>query len=193
MHKLGIFYSTLGNIHPKYRLKLSAIQLIAIVETPVLVLYGIDAVLRPIVDDVKKLKAGHEFEFNSTLKVFCGTVAAVSADNLGSLALGGFKESCSALRFCRHCMTTHEDSKKMFLENQFTLWDKDTHTEHLAKIQSSEGGSAAATQYGINRNSILNDLVYFHVCSVRVCMAFSAYFTLHIPLHTHHTKASIKG
>ena len=39
-----------------------------------------------------------------------GTIAVVSADNLGSLLLGGFKESCSAIRMCRHCMATKEES-----------------------------------------------------------------------------------
>lgn len=48
--------------------------------------------------------------FGQTKKVY-GTIAVVSADNLGSLALGGFKESCSAARMCRHCMTTKEDSQ----------------------------------------------------------------------------------
>ena len=42
-----------------------------------------------------------------------GTVAVVSADNLGSLALGGFKESCSALKMCRHCLTTKPESQRM--------------------------------------------------------------------------------
>ena len=40
-----------------------------------------------------------------------GALAIVSADNLGSLALGGFKESCSALKMCRHCMATKEESQ----------------------------------------------------------------------------------
>ena len=44
-------------------------------------------------------------------KTIYGTVAVISADNLGSLALGGFKESCSATRMCRHCMTTKADSQ----------------------------------------------------------------------------------
>ena len=39
-------------------------------------------------------------------KVYHGTVGVVSADNLGSLPLGGFKESCSANRVCRHCLAT---------------------------------------------------------------------------------------
>ena len=37
-----------------------------------------------------------------------GTLAAVSADNLGSLALGGFKESCTAYRRCRQCYATYD-------------------------------------------------------------------------------------
>lgn len=40
-----------------------------------------------------------------------GTIAIVSADNLGSLALGGFKESCSSLKMCRHCMATKDESR----------------------------------------------------------------------------------
>ena len=52
-----------------------------------------------------------------------------------------------------------------FLEHQFILCDKDMHFEHLAKIDSCEGGRAASTLNGINHNSILNELAYFHVCS----------------------------
>ena len=40
-----------------------------------------------------------------------GTFAVVLADNLGSLALGGFKESYTALKMCRHCMATKEESQ----------------------------------------------------------------------------------
>ena len=38
-----------------------------------------------------------------------GTVTTVSADNLGSHALGGFKEGGRALRCCRHCMVPSDD------------------------------------------------------------------------------------
>lgn len=40
-----------------------------------------------------------------------GCLCVVSADNLGSQALGGFKESCSAIRFCRQCMATHDSAR----------------------------------------------------------------------------------
>lgn len=42
------------------------------------------------------------------IKVFA-SISPVLADNLGSHALGGFKEGRSALRPCRHCLITHDE------------------------------------------------------------------------------------
>ena len=53
---------------------------------------------------------GVEFCINGRQKIIYGTLAVVSADNLGSLLLGGFKESCTAFRMCRYCMATKEES-----------------------------------------------------------------------------------
>ena len=50
-----MFYFTLGNVNPKFRSKLKSIQLAALVRRVHLVKYGMNAVLRPIVDDLKKL------------------------------------------------------------------------------------------------------------------------------------------
>ena len=52
---VGIFYFTIGNLLPKFHSKLASIQLIAIVKTKILSAYRMEAVLRPIVDDLKKL------------------------------------------------------------------------------------------------------------------------------------------
>ena len=49
-----------------------------------------------------------------------GGIAVVSADNLGSLALGGFKESCTALKMCRYCMTTRAESQKQVFKTILT-------------------------------------------------------------------------
>lgn len=40
---------------------------------------------------------------------FRDTVSVVSADNPASASLGGFKQSGSAFRFCRHCMGAEDD------------------------------------------------------------------------------------
>ena len=56
---------------------------------------------------------GVEFIIHGVPKMmYGGTLAIVSGDNLGSLALGGFKESCSALKICRHCVATKDESQK---------------------------------------------------------------------------------
>jgi len=47
-------------------------------------------------DIISEQEKGVEFMINGELKVMFRTVAVISADNLGSLFLGGFKESCSA-------------------------------------------------------------------------------------------------
>lgn len=52
---VGVFYFTLGNVNPKFRSKLKSIQLVALVRRVHLVKYGMNAVLRPIVDDLKRL------------------------------------------------------------------------------------------------------------------------------------------
>ena len=131
----GIFYFVLGNLPPKFRSRLSAIHLVAIVNRNVLSQYGMDPVLRPFVDDLKKLvgmymyitlgssndhtmyscpcikEHGYSIEVQGLRRTVYGTIAAVSADNLGSCALGGFKESATAHRMCRQCLATKEQAR----------------------------------------------------------------------------------
>jgi len=52
---IGAFYFAVGNISPKYRSQISAIHLVALVKSTYIGTYGMDSVLKPIVDDVKKL------------------------------------------------------------------------------------------------------------------------------------------
>lgn len=51
----GLFYFTLGNLAPKYRSKVSMIQLSGIVKKTVIDEYGMNTILKPFVDDLKKL------------------------------------------------------------------------------------------------------------------------------------------
>ena len=52
---IGAFYFTVGNLSLKYRSCLSSIQLVALVKSSFIAEYGMDAVLVPFVNDVKKL------------------------------------------------------------------------------------------------------------------------------------------
>ena len=51
-----MFYYLLGNINPRYRSQLKAIQLVAIANVSVIETHGVDAVLKPVVEDIKKLE-----------------------------------------------------------------------------------------------------------------------------------------
>lgn len=53
---VGVVYYTLGNICPKYRSQLDAIQLLAVATYPVIKKYGIDAILEPFLDDLQFLE-----------------------------------------------------------------------------------------------------------------------------------------
>ena len=61
-------------------------------------------------------------------RYFRGTVTIVSADNPASASLGGFKQSPSAFRFCRHCMGSEDDIQSkvcslMYIEHgTFTVY-----------------------------------------------------------------------
>ena len=118
------FYFTLGNLSLKYQSQLTSIYLVALVKSSFISAYGMDEVLRPFVNDVKKLVKTvltiHSNVFSRffiekrswvcnqwTTKAF---LTVISADNLGSLLLGGFKESYSAYRMCRHCLCTKDGS-----------------------------------------------------------------------------------
>ena len=54
---------------------------------------------------------GHLCTIGGISRVIHGTLVAVSADNLGSCALGGFKEGSTAYRGCWHCMATIPEMK----------------------------------------------------------------------------------
>ena len=56
-YNLGLFYYTLGNISPKHRSSLDAIQLVSVVKHSIIVDYGIDKILEPFIEDIKALES----------------------------------------------------------------------------------------------------------------------------------------
>lgn len=56
---VGCYYFALGNIHPMYRSSLNSIQLLCLVEAPVLERYGHDKVLELAIKDIRKLEQVH--------------------------------------------------------------------------------------------------------------------------------------
>ena len=119
---IGLFYYTLGNIHPAHRSQLKAIQLLAIVKRPVIIKYGINAILAPIMEEVLQLDqdGGYQFTVLGEKRSFAGTIAFVSGDNLASQELGGFKVGPGSHLKCRECLgATQEIKTKVYAYNNY--------------------------------------------------------------------------
>ena len=111
----------------------------------------------------------------------------MSADNPASAALGGFKESASAFRFCRHCLGTDTDIQTkvntsgyytfhvpkvifvQFIDSDFTIRGQSAHSAHCDLLEREDLSVADrqhySTVYGVNRRSLLNSLEFFDVAS----------------------------
>ena len=161
-HKLAVVLYTLGNIHPKYRSTLRMINLLIAATLPVVEKHGLDEIMRPFVNDFKVLsEKGLTVLNGGNEQVFKGGLLLCLGDNLGSNALGGFKQSFSfSFRFCRTCYVTRDTYKTMSNPSELELRSDIKHhrdcnlldgpaNEHYSKI------------YGINQRSILMDIPHF--------------------------------
>ena len=165
-HKLGCLFFTLGNVRPRYRSVLKAINLVGVVkyedikgeET------NIDSFLAPFVNDLKKLYCdGLTVTINGITQTYYGGLLAFLADNLASHTLGGFKESMSfALRVCRSCFCTRSMMQTHFLESSCTLRTSANHFD-VCQLLTGSLKSHFSTVYGVNRCSILEEVPGFSV------------------------------
>ena len=113
-----------------------------------------------------------------------GTLVGVLADNPASCSIGGFKESCSAKRPCHQCKILHSDISvkvcclTLFFclyvlvaeihESQCSLRTPEHYDTCITEMEGTTCSSRRNTlsvECGLNFRSVLNDLMYFHVCS----------------------------
>ncbi len=163
-HKLGCLFFTLGNVRPRFRSILKAINLLGVVKHEDIKKEGIDSFLAPFVNDLKKLYCeGITVHFGGKMRTFYGGLIAFLADNLAAHGLGGFKESMSfALRICRSCYCTRSMSQTHFAESSCTLRTTESHFENC-QLLAGPLKQHYSTAYGVNRSSILEEVPGFSV------------------------------
>lgn len=170
MHKIGAFYFQLGNLPIKYRSKLNSINLLALCTSANIKRYGIDRILEPLVEELKKLgdEAGYPFHLYHGTVNLRGGLLAVVADTPASQDAGGFKSGVGgAFRKCRHCMATYDTMQEHFLEENFTLRCAEDHENWLTKIVNAPTTFLQkfySKKAGINRRSKLLEAPDFDVC-----------------------------
>ena len=77
-----MYYYTIGNLNPKFRSKICAIRLLAIVNAKFLKTYEIQKILDPIIDDLEKLYDGYQMEINGNRFEIFGKVMLCSGNTL---------------------------------------------------------------------------------------------------------------
>lgn len=89
-----------------------------------------------------------------------GTIAYLSADNLGANASTGFVESFSGTNFCRFCTASKKETETMLSETKLrTVYD---YEKQLQTIAESTKPDFKQTM-GVKRFCSLNKLEFFHI------------------------------
>ena len=156
---------TLGNIPPKFRSTLRAINLAAVATYPVIEEHGIDAILEPFIRDMNTLSSEGltVTTSHSGTRKFTGGLLCFASDNLASNMLGGFKESFSfSYRFCRTCLATDNSFRQHFVSEHFHARNDDSHKEHCNDVElPGPIGDHYSKTYGVNRRSSLMKVTHY--------------------------------
>ena len=160
-HKLCGFYYNVGNLDPRHRSQQSHIHLALLVRYAHVKQFGLNTILKPMIDDLKTLATeGFKVNWEGTEHTVYAALATISGDNLSAHMLGGFTMSFNSGRICRYCMATHADIKDKFCETDFVLRTKEVHQSHLARIDQCPEDKVT---YGVNSRSPFEELPYFDV------------------------------
>lgn len=156
IHKLEGMYMQIRNLPSTVQAQLNNIFLVGLWYAQDVKKYGYDKVLRPVVDDLKRLESVEGLcVFDAHLH---GTLILFSADNLGAHSVFGFLESFSARKFCRLCEAVKTDKK--FLETDLTLRTPKSYDSAVNLLHSHDYNPSLT---GIKAGCILNEIPSFHV------------------------------
>ena len=161
-HKLGLVFFSLGNIQPKLRSSLRAINLVAVASSMIIDKHGLNKILEPFVKDLNRLATeGVKCAINGKERVYKGALLAFLADNLASNALGGFKLSFSfSYRYCRTCLLPKDEITSSFDSCNFIPRCSDSHVKQCELLNGPNSSHFSKT-YGINVRSCLLDIKFF--------------------------------
>lgn len=166
--KLGMFYWTIANLPPNYRSTTDTCQLLAIAKSSYLKKHGIETILKPFVDDIRKLQTeGISIRIGNVEHNYKGSLLFCAGDTPASAEIGGFKQSVSAYRPCRTCMTNQNQWRTTFNENNISLRHKEEHQRHVEAVNDPELPKNLkkfwSRRYGVNSISPLNSIPHFDV------------------------------
>ena len=166
-NKLLLIYYTLGNINPKYRSRLAAIRLLAMVKSKDLSHCGIDEIFQRINRNLTELCDGVQVSTANGAKTIYGALMSVCGDNLAQHEVAGFKVGVGfAYSKCRHCECNFEDMQEQFNEDLFVKRTIASYNRQCNDIETASTDflkDNLKTTYGINRRSKLTEFPHFDI------------------------------
>lgn len=162
VHKLTCFYFVLGNVEMKYLSSLRNIHPVIIVKSSVVKKVGYAAILDPLYEDLKILEtSGIAVTLhNGQTSQFRGGLVTITADNLASHDLAGFRRSFSSGRICRFCMCHYQDLTRKFSEDMFQIRNSSDHECHVRDVGRDP---SLESVYGVRMGSPLSGLLSFNI------------------------------
>ncbi|XP_078495299.1 uncharacterized protein LOC144742535 [Ciona intestinalis] len=156
-HKLTVFYYYVGNIGVKHSASLKNILLALLIESKKLKTIGYHTALKPLIKDLQFLQEKGIITCDGAHTLY-GTIATLSADNLGAHELGGFRKCFSSGRICRFCMCLHSELKQKTCEEDFVLRNPTTHAQHVSGVEMDSTLSCA---YGVLESCAFSSVIGF--------------------------------
>jgi len=162
VHKLGAIYACLKCFPPRFNSQLKNLFLALMFYSEDRSLYGTNAVLRTLVEEIKSLQrhgikisiAGQDCEIRFVLVQILG-------DNLGLNSILGYTESFSANHYCRVCRVSKHDVGRLLVEDKSLFRNADNYAADLVTNNVSETG--------IKGDAIWNEIPNFHVTHNCAC------------------------
>jgi len=148
VHKIGGIYFTIRNFPDYINSKLSQIHLLALFYTEDAKKYGMNAILKYLIPDIKLLESSG-IKVNGSETIY-GTISSLSCDNLGMNSLLGFSESFNSHYYCRICCTSKTEAQEVFDHNLMHIRSRPDYEQHLRQ-----------NKFGVQSECALNELQYF--------------------------------
>jgi len=140
---------------------LSGIHLALLARSQLVKKFGLEKILEPMISDLKTLESdGICLEHSGDKVQLRGTVASISADNLGSHQVGGVRQSFSSGKMCRFCMIDYKDLSLSVDEDSCVLRTASVHASHISGVCAD---STLCRTYGVSTVSPFDQLSYFSV------------------------------
>ncbi|XP_065650284.1 uncharacterized protein LOC136078439 [Hydra vulgaris] len=163
VHKICALYFYLGNIEEKYISRLQNIYLCIRVKEKLIKKHKrYEKILKLLIQDLKTLKNdGVSVIVDGQPIQLFGGLATISADNLSSHAVAGFRRVFNSALFCRQCMTTNSNKNKVFSKFYTKIRTHEMYLYHLEAILGP--GKISSSMYGVERGCPFLDLPYFNI------------------------------